>query len=95
MEVASPLTFGHVPVQAGKKRRFDCSPLLDATMGVETNGVDDYKMDECSPFGHTTKKRRRFSNDGDTNQFASLAIMTPPSTIANQCKSVVTREWRA
>ncbi len=72
MEVASPLTFSHV--QAGTKRRFACSPILDAAMGVESN-TDDYAMDDCSHYGH--KKRRRFgSSDGfETNQ------PTTPSTL--------------
>ncbi len=89
MEVASPLTFGHVPVpvQAGKKRRFDCSPLLDATMATETNAVDDFTMEECNNFGHAMKKRRRFSNEcHDTNQYTSFAAMTPSAIANNQCK---------
>jgi hypothetical protein len=54
MEVASPLSFGHV--QAGSKRRFACS--IDASMGVET-GADDHQMDDNNmPYGHALKKRR-------------------------------------
>mmetsp|Transcript_4510 Transcript_4510/g.6618 ORF Transcript_4510/g.6618 Transcript_4510/m.6618 type:complete len:223 (-) Transcript_4510:131-799(-) len=72
MEVASPLTFTHV--QAGSKRRFACSPILDTAVGVESN-TDDYAMDDCNHYGH--KKRRRFGpSDGfETNQ------STTPSTI--------------
>lgn len=63
MEVASPLTFGHV--QAGAKRRFACSPILDAAMGVESSAIDDYTVDERNNYGHTLKKRRRCGpNDG-------------------------------
>ncbi len=62
MEVASPLSFGHV--QTGTKRRFVCSPILDATMGVESSTIDDFNMDDGNSFGHALKKRRRLgSND--------------------------------
>jgi hypothetical protein len=75
MEVASPLPFGHV--QAGSKRRFACSPLHDASMGVESNTVGDYTMDDCNPYGHALKKRRRFgANEGfEMNQ--STATSSP------------------
>lgn len=73
MEVASPLTFGHV--QAGAKRRFACSPILDTAMGVESSAVDDYTMDDRNPFGHSVKKRRRCGpNEGfEMNQSASAS----------------------
>lgn len=82
MEVASPLTFGHV--QAGTKRRFACSPILDASMGVESSAVDDYTMEETSNYGHATKKRRRFGSsegfEGKNHIAASQFISSlPPS----------------
>jgi len=62
MEVASPLTFGHV--QVGSKRRFACSPILDTQMGVDNNNnVDDFAMDDCNAFSHTFKRRRCGSPD--------------------------------
>ncbi len=56
MEVASPLTFGHV--KAGSKRRFACSPL-DAPAAMDTTSA----MDDSSAFHAQNFKRRRC---GDT-----------------------------
>jgi hypothetical protein len=78
MEVASPLSFGHV--QTGSKRRFVCSPILDATMGVESSTVDDFNMDDGSSFGHALKKRRRLgSNDCfDANHLTPSPFASSP-----------------
>lgn len=50
MEVASPLTFGHV--KAGSKRRLACSPLDTSAT------VDDYAMDDSASYGQSFKRRR-------------------------------------
>lgn len=73
MEVASPLTFTHV--QAGTKRRFACSPILDATMGVESN-TDDYAMDDCNPYGHKKRRRCGPSDSFETNQSTMSSTVT-------------------
>lgn len=79
MEVASPLTFGHV--QAGTKRRFACSPILDSSMGVESNAVSDFTMDECNPYGNAMKKRRRFGSS-DSFEMNNQSAVSSPSPFA-------------
>ena len=88
MEVASPLTFGYV--QSGTKRRFACSPILDATMGLESSPVDDYKMDDCATYGHALKKRRRIGSNEEMNNLTSLSSNTfpPPQTVSSHGKSI-------
>jgi hypothetical protein len=68
MEVASPLTFGRV--EAGSKRRFACSPIIDATMTVESGAGDDHIMDET--YGHVVKRRRRHGSP----EFLNTNVMT-------------------
>lgn len=85
MEVASPLTFGHV--KAGSKRRFaTCSPLN--TPAIEPN-VDDYAMDDSSAYGSSFKRRRcdnmemshvptpNMNNPFGSSQLSSPQVHTP------------------
>jgi len=72
MEVASPLPFSHA--QAGNKRRFACSPIMDApgAMGMDASN-DDYAMDD-SGYAHSFKRRRfgAASENVDMNQSSSI-----------------------
>jgi len=71
MEVASPLPFTHS--QAGNKRRFVCSPNVDAQgIGMDVSS-DDYTMDDSSGYSHSFKRRRFGSSDNmDVNQASSI-----------------------
>jgi len=75
MEVASPLPFA-----TGNKRRFACSPNVDAAvMGMDVSS-DDYAMEDSSGY-HSFKRRRFGSSDMDINQSSSLV----PSTLSLVC----------
>mmetsp|Transcript_6472 Transcript_6472/g.9469 ORF Transcript_6472/g.9469 Transcript_6472/m.9469 type:complete len:208 (+) Transcript_6472:125-748(+) len=56
MEVASPLTFGHV--KAGNKRRFACSPLVDPAMSIDAPMAMDESQSHAAPYGQKLKRRR-------------------------------------
>lgn len=57
MEVASPLTFGHV--NAGNKRRFtSCSPLVDPAMAIDAPMAMDESQSHSAPYGQKLKRRR-------------------------------------
>lgn len=80
MEVASPLTFGHV--KTGTKRRF--ATRLDAA--IDAN-VDDYAMDDSNAYGQSFKKRRCGNHEmamnhlvasDHTNPFGSTSLSIPP-----------------
>jgi hypothetical protein len=81
MEVASPLTFGHV--KAGSKRRFaTCSPLDTA---IEPHApVDDYAMDDSAAYGSSFKRRRcdnmemsHVAAQNSNNPFGSTQLSIP------------------
>jgi len=81
MEVASPLPFNHA-AQAGNKRRFVCSPIMDApaSMGMDASsslGTEDYAMDDSSGYGHSFKRRRFGSSEtmDGINQSSSSSIV--------------------
>jgi len=81
MEVASPLPFSHS--QAGNKRRFACSPIVDATAmaGIDASSSDDYAMDDSSGYGHSFKRRRFGSSENmDMNQPSQLSSILPSTT---------------
>lgn len=81
MEVASPLPFNHV--QAGNKRRFACSPIVDApAMGMEASS-DDYAMDDSSGYGHSFKRRRFGSSENmEMNQSSSSILPSATSFVS-------------
>jgi hypothetical protein len=77
MEVASPLTFGHV--SAGSKRRFTCSPILDTphgSVGLDAASTDDYAMDESSAYGQNFKRRRFGSGESSEISQANTATFS-------------------
>ena len=88
MEVASPLTFGHVP--AGSKRRYACSPIMDDTQDA---------MDESAGFGHSYKRRRMnnepdhnaivTANNGFSNNVATASPFSRPGTCRDSQRVVV------
>jgi len=72
MEVASPLPFGH-NVQAGSKRRFACSPIVDDTQEA---------MDESAGYGNPFKRRRCNNNDSDHNAIVAANNGFSSSTVS-------------
>jgi len=83
MEVASPLPFSHAP--AGNKRRFVCSPIMDAAPAMKMDASsDDYAMDDSSGYGHSFKRRRFGSSENmDTNQSSSIIVPSATSFMAS------------
>ena len=78
MEVASPLTFGHV--KAGGKRRF---PLDTPAIGIDAHHVDDFAMDDSSAGAYGQSfKRRRCDNNMEMN-YAGPVIASNPFASAS------------
>lgn len=67
MEVASPISF--TPVQAGTKRPYVCSPLMEASGPVSNMDVSEDSMLQPN------LKRRRFAANDSTQHSTSAASM--------------------
>jgi hypothetical protein len=71
MEVASPLSFAHVP---GSKRRYTCSPTVDATATIDD---PDFQMDDSAAYGQNFKRRRCDNADMGMGQMISNNPFAP------------------
>lgn len=76
MEVASPLTFGHV--KTGNKRRFaSCSPLVDPAMSIDAPMAMDESQSHSGPYGQKLKRRRCDNGEMTASAAAAASAFHP------------------